>query len=383
MTSFNFQTLSRSRMTIIISLAAGIAVLFRSFSFVESRRETFYDAPSETSLSSPLHPKDMSSFAPNFRVITVTDNVFDTISCGGCTALHQLAEELRSHGMSVETISWDTMKKTRWDCNIQGDTVVIFSEGIEQSCKVPPRLTIRWILAPMGAVYQHSVTSAWSQNDWVYNYGKYAPGVAGGVPDENLLTVLRNPYRGDEFDIPQPHSSLRKGTCYTSRKQHLFHRESSITWLHTSDDTPLAETISESVKQFLVHEFFVSYDPYTFLTFIAAWEGCVPIVHPLGNLTKREWILSTAWGPYVRLSKRDVLMDGVAYGSSPDEIERARRTLPLMRKEFELVKEWGRGTVSSFIEDVLSHLSGKEPRGRRLVSDFYPPGWNPGKITAK
>ena len=369
---------------IFITFAAGIALLTRFFSFVESETlsDGFATSP-ETSRSPTLHLSNISSFVPNFRVITVTDNLLDTISCGGCTSLHQLAEELRSLGMNVETISWDTMKMTGWDCNVEGDTVVIFSEGIEQSCRVPPRLTIRWILAPMGAVYPHSVTRAWSQNDWVYNYGKYAPGAAAEVPDENLLTVLRNPYPGDDFDIPHPHASQRKGTCYTSRKQNLFHRKSSITLLHTSDDTPLAESVAESVKQFLTHEFFVSYDPYTFLTFIAAWEGCVPIVHPLGNLTKLEWILSTAWGPYVRHSKRLVLMDGVAYGSSADEIERARRTLPLMRKEFEMVKEWGKGTVSHFIEDVLRHLSGEEPRGRRLVSDFYPPGWNPGSITAK
>ena len=118
-----------------------------------------------------------------------------------------------------------------------------------------------------------------------------------------------------------------------------------------------------------------------YLSFAAAMLGCVPIVHPLGNMTKFEWILSTAWGPYIRESNRTVIMDGVAYGNLTTEVNRARENLPFMREEFFRVKIWGKGTVERFVRDVMKHIDGTEQyEGRKLVSEFYPKGWNPGSF---
>ena len=65
-----------------------------------------------------------------FRVVTATEFVHERLSCGGCTALHQFAEEIATLGYEVKTIPWKRMERTGWDCEVQHDnTVVIFSVG--------------------------------------------------------------------------------------------------------------------------------------------------------------------------------------------------------------------------------------------------------------
>ena len=317
----------------------------------------------------------------DFRVVAISARMEDSLSCGGCTALHLLVRELSMRGYHVETLVQYNQDVATIDCRVGNNTVVVFPEGFRASCDPLPKVQARWILAPMGAISSHTVTHAWPQTDWVYNYGLYAPGAKISVPDSNLLVVLRNPYAGDEFDQATYPKSVRSGKCYTIRKRDLFHKNNSITQMHDPKDALLPDSIKDSVHYFLTHEFFVSYDPYTYLTFAAAMLGCVSIVHPLGNLTKEQWMLSTAWGPYIRESGRETLLNGVAYGDSQDEINTARMHMHLVRQEFFNIKKWSEGTVDRF----LSHVA--EPNvnvdGKHTVSDFYPPGWNPGEFVAR
>lgn len=317
----------------------------------------------------------------DFRIVAISARIEESMGCGGCTVLHLLANELSSRSYYVKTLVHYNQDVTTIDCDIGDNTVVVFPEGFSASCKQLPRVQIRWILAPMGAIAPYSITHAWPQTDWVYNYGVYAPGAKIKVPDSNLLVVLRNPYPGDEYDLLKHPEHARSGRCYTIRKRDKFHDLGSIRPLHDPSDTLLADSLEGSVQDFLVHEYFVSYDPYTFLTFAAAMLGCVSIVHPLGNFTKEQWLLSTAWGPYIRESGRHYLMEGIAYGDSQEEIERAREHMHLVRKEFFRIKQWGSGTVDRF----LSHLAQPNgtAEGQHFVGDFYPPGWNPGKFTVK
>ena len=303
------------------------------------------------------------------------------MSCGGCTSLHLLAKELSSRGYYVKTLVHYDQGIPQIDCDVGNNTVVVFPEGFRASCKQLPRVQVRWILSPMGALASHSVTHAWPQTDWVYNYGVYAPGANMDVPDSNLLVVLRNPIPGDEFDPLRYPKQVRAGRCYTIRKRDTFHDPGSIKPLHEPTDTPLADAVGGAEQHFLAHEYFISYDPYTYLTFAAAMLGCISIVHPLGNLTKEQWFLSTAWGPYIRESGRQTLIKGIAYGDSQEEIKSARDHLHLVRQEFFQIKQWGSGTVDRFLGHLVE--PNVKAEGKLFVSDFYPPGWNPGKFTIK
>ena len=151
--------------------------------------------------------------------------------------------------------------------------------------------------------------------------------------------------------------------------------------MHDTDADELPEDIRGAVQYFLSHKVFVSYDPYTYLAYVASWLGCLPIIHPIAHLTKLEWILSTAFGPYIRETGRYDLMNSVAYGNSSEELDLARKSLLVSRQEFFKVKEWGRSTVQRFIDDVKVNVTRNgQYRGRLLVKDYYPTGWSAPRL---
>ena len=337
----------------------------------------------DTTASFQIPGRNSSSVYPYFKVITATDRVEEGLACGGCTILFELADELMRAGFNVETLSLGRLERTDWDCNLTNNyTVVIFPEGPANSCKISPRITVRWLLAPIGSISGPEVTTAWHQFDWVYSYGIYAPGAAISVPDSNLLMILRNPAPGDIFRIVAHPSVTRSDkTCYSFRKRHLFHSEKSLMTLHDAAASALPEDIDGAVQHFLSHKFFVSYDPYTYLNFIASWLGCIPIVHPLRNMTKMEWILSGSFGPYVRETGGEGLMNIVAYGNTSEQVRLAQESLETSREELFKVKEWGKLTVQRFVRDVFVNITGQgNYESRLLVKDYFPTGWTAPRL---
>jgi len=80
-------------------------------------------------------------------------------------------------GHQVKTLSWKEMKKTGLDCDVPNmRTPPLFSQKVLHSLAklARPRITVRRILAPMGANFPHQITESWPESDWIYNYGTYA-----------------------------------------------------------------------------------------------------------------------------------------------------------------------------------------------------------------
>ena len=193
------------------------------------------------------------------------------------------------------------------------------------------------------------------------------------VPDSNILMVTNLPAPGDNYDISEYRvPDVRKGTCYTVRKMHLFHK-GDVNVLHDAKDELLPEGLHEQQQTFLRNEYFVSYDPHTLLIYMASMLGNVPIVVPLMNMSKEEWFSGSSWGPYSRDTKRAGLMHAVAYGFFDSEVESARLHTHVVRSELFKVKHWGKSTVLRMIDDVKSEIDGSGAcSARRLVRDYFP-----------
>ena len=328
----------------------------------------FMLASSETeNITSQLH----------FVIVVASFHFSETQGCGGCTSLLQIREELLELGHEVDMHSMLVPKKCS---HVRvNESIVVYPEVVPWSCEGEPLLHVRWMLAPAGKNMPSSTTDSWSQSDWVYNYDTYAPGINVTVPDENILMVIRNPYEGDYFDELAQHKPrvLERDWCFTRRKMGIFHNADLVVDIHPQEAADLPSDVNSAAEMFRTTKYFVSYDPYTMLTYIAPWLGCVPIVYPMAGMTKLEWFESTSWGPYLRETNRTAIMDGVAYGNDDKEIERAQSNVHHMRSEFLAVKTWGTTTVKRFCNDLHAYIAGKphEIIGRRLVSHFYPPGW--------
>ena len=70
---------------------------------------------------------------------------------------------------------------------------------------------------------------------------------------------------------------------------------------------------STIVEFFNKYTYFVSYDPLTFLSIIAALCGCVSVVYPIDGISKKEWVKMTALNEYLEYNNLDYFY-GVAYG---------------------------------------------------------------------
>jgi hypothetical protein len=101
-------------------------------------------------------------------------------------------------------------------------------------------------------------------------------------------------------------------------------------------------------------------------------------MHPLENLTKRAWLMSSFFSGYLEhTGAQDIA--GVAYGW--DEADYALQTMHKVRNELFEVKAYAHDvTLPRFVRDVKRaaedrHLTHAGFEGAMKVSDFYPKGW--------
>eukprot|EP00928_Gymnodinium_smaydae_P017228 TRINITY_DN16588_c0_g1_i6.p1 TRINITY_DN16588_c0_g1~~TRINITY_DN16588_c0_g1_i6.p1 ORF type:complete len:552 (-),score=11.02 TRINITY_DN16588_c0_g1_i6:138-1742(-) len=284
--------------------------------------------------------------------------------CGGCKALATLETQLRLQGHSTSVRCCNDFKNTTEYFNI-----AILPETLSMSCRACDA-TVRWILAPVGVKTDGGVTEKWSQDDLVWNYGLVRWGAANPIPVSNLLQAQADPSDGDGFDIGEYPEYPRNGTIYMYRKAEYV--RTSIRPLHDSSAQP-----QNGTKSYLTHERFVCYDPYIFHTQIAAMLGCVSIVYPWWKMSKHEYWMTTLYAGYLDHFNLTV-MQGVAYGDSPEEIEFAKSTMHFVRGELTMVKEWGFNfSIPRFVRDVAAYVQGQRSgfESGKLVSYYYPPRW--------
>lgn len=263
---------------------------------------------------------------------------------------------------------------------------IIYPETFFYRCPEPdePSRTLvhaHWILSPMGAHNAEALDAgkmdpSWLPDDFVFNYGSFGPGLAAPIPTSNLLQVVLNPSEGDEFDLARYPRLTRRGTVFMTRKAATFHPR-GVTRMHPSNATELTSTatMEEHIQAFRTHRYFVCYDPYSFYAWIAAMLGCVTIIHPIANMTKREWLMTTMYAGFLEHSGA-ADMAGIAYGWG--EAPYAAATMSRTRQQLFELKEFAHNvTVGNFVRDMEDAAHGKRSgfASAMRVRDFYPRRW--------
>ena len=375
-----------------------------------------------------------------FLVATPGKDVNAVRGCGGCVVLHQLADTLSALGQRVrklplpcrhckkrptsegfeaqcDAIAGDILAETG-STNTATKFVVVYPEGLEYRCRQDPAqyVHVLWVLAPMGSLNKEGLRKGmlehhFAYDDLVFTYLTFNPGSAVPVTHANLLQVMVNPTPTDEFRASAYPPLPRSGTAFFMRKASKFH--STIKVMHKPGDTELRtdQNMAHYVEVFRTHEYVVCYDPYSFYAWIAAQLGCIPIIHPIVNTTKREWLLQSGYlggpsqrpravssigafglwrggGSCDRSSSRGYSLDagymeysgaqdayGIAYGW--DEVEYARRTIHLVREQLWAAKSFAHSvTVPRFIRDAQRAARGERDfEGAMWSHDLYPRGW--------
>lgn len=348
-----------------------LIVIHRTRTFIHCRRFALLSFLLSAVLTSEGWITQSNRVNHKFKfTIVVTEDDFTLVrTCGGCTVLLELRDELSRKGYEVNTHQLRKGNKCR---GVDRRTVVVYPEIVSWTCLGQPLLNVRWILAPVGINSPANISEGWSTGDWVYNYGSFASGTKIDVPDNNLLVVFNDWWSQKIQEMQETTAVPRAGWCYTERKARSFH-SGAVTFLHPFHAKRLPDSIAEITKTFSENEYFMSYDPFTMYSLIAPCFGCIPIIAALDGKDKASWFNLTAWAVYARETERYLLRDAVAYGSEPREVARARANMPLVQQELKRVQHWGKRTVTRFCDDVEAHIAGDIGRvmGRRYVSDFY------------
>jgi len=275
------------------------------------------------------------------------------IKCGGNTVQYELCKILENMGINVRIHAPDKIPNSIFmqyydnDFNLD-ETLVIYGETI-QGNPLNAKYVARWILAPIGICSSIETHKTWSKTDLVYYFNAEKKFEINqeliGTIYKTLTSIYINPL------IKNHKNPSRKGYCHTFRKSY-YHK--NIRYAHPPN---ASLEITRDHKQldyiniFNKKEFFICYDPLTFLSTIAAMCGCISVVIKVEGISNQsEWLQTTAMAQYAKENKIDKLY-GIAYGL--DEINWARNTIHLVEEQWIKIKEFCKEkTIKPFLEDL-------------------------------
>jgi predicted O-linked N-acetylglucosamine transferase (SPINDLY family) len=279
----------------------------------------------------------------NFVVVSPKFNA----TVGGVIALFNLARIIQDNNIPCKIFDlnrcnlpnkiFDTYAT---ESDVNSSTVVVYPEVIVGN-PLNASHVIRWILCEVGIHCPHDIYETWSKDDFVYHYCTYNPDK--DINDYNLLSPL--------LISPQFKNlgKQREGYCHIIRKAHKFHQ--SLEYIHPNDSLLLADDLSEETLIHILNtkEYLISYDPYSYISTIAALCGCVSILAPMKNVSKDQWFKTMSTSKILK-KHGEKKFKGIAYGL--EEIEYARDTLCDTRRQQEICMDYGNYSVKLLINDM-------------------------------
>ncbi len=156
----------------------------------------------------------------------------------------------------------------------------------------------------------------------------------------------------------------------------LTFNTSALKYIHPQDSLFLDDNLSQEILIDILNrkEYLICYDPYSFISFMAAMSGCIPIIVPIEGATKEEWLKSISLSVILKEYGEDELK-GIAYGF--EEVEYARQTLHEVRHQQEIHIKYGEESVRRFVNDMISLICDDTERSYRnahvlKVKDIFP-----------
>ena len=274
---------------------------------------------------------------------------------GGTVAQYNLARILDELGQNVRIYSHTGIliqnnifnKFYNNDFPIDENSVVIYCEGTPGN-PLNAKNVVRWMLSELGKNVPYDYVNTWGKNESVYYFNsetkfETSPGKMGNVY-KFLSSLYINPY------IKQTNFGERNDTCYTIRKAHWHSNGITIIHPNSSFEITREHDQQECIEFFNKCKYFISYDPLTFLSIMAALCGCISIVYPINGLNKQQWIQTTAAVEYLKYKGLDNLY-GIAYGQ--EDMQYAIDTIHLVKEQWDDILKFNKEkTIIPFINDI-------------------------------
>jgi predicted O-linked N-acetylglucosamine transferase (SPINDLY family)/GT2 family glycosyltransferase len=288
---------------------------------------------------------EVDSFKNDLNFIIMTPGF--TPTSGGIIALHNLAKTIKELKIPCKMIDFsknhlsnDIFDDYGTESDINDFTIVVYPEIIPGN-PLNAKNVVRWILCELGIHCAPDIYLTWSNDDFVYHYSTFDP--SKNANSYNLLSPLCISSKlRDE-------GKAREGYCHVIRKGNKFHQ--SLKYIHPKNSLLLSDELSQDVliHVFNTKKYFISYDPYSYISSMAALCGCISVVLPLENTNRKQWLESLSTSVILEHYGEKELK-GIAYGL--DEIEYAESTLLDVKRQQDIFVEYGKNSVKRFLNDM-------------------------------
>jgi hypothetical protein len=196
---------------------------------------------------------------------------------------------------------------------------------------------IRWILGELGMNCSSDIYKSWNKTDLVYHWEP--------INNPNYK-ILNCPYINNIFE--NKNYKDRNNTCYSIRKGYRIHK--NIIFNHNSDSICIDRmNLKQIVECFNKCKYFYCYDPYTFFISYSILCGCIPIVYPIENKTKEEYINNTII--------KNIKPYAIAYGNTYDEIKFAEINLNESANQIKNLNMLNLNNIHKFLEDIYNYYN--------------------------
>jgi len=291
--------------------------------------------------------------------IIICPHMHFDFSNGGIVVQYYLAKLLDELGFNVRIIVSDfnihrnsyrnnnnNIFNKFWinDFPIDDNVIVIYCEGTIGN-PLGAKNVVRWMLSELGKNVPVDWLHTWGKNELVYYFNSELR--FNKTPEKKgSIFKLLNPIYINPL-LKNINNNKRNGWCYTMRKS-CYHK--NLINLHPNDSYEITRqhTQDNCVEIFNKYEYFVSYDPLTFLSIMAPLCGCISIVHKVEGLTKYEWLSTLSVIDYMKYKCISDLY-GIAYGL--EEIEYAKTTIHLVEEQWKDIVQYN-NSVKLFIDDI-------------------------------
>jgi len=270
---------------------------------------------------------------------------------GGHTVQYELARLLSEAGLDVKVRAPNKIQNPIFNDYLYGDkinpenTIVIYAENIEHN-PINAKYIIRWILAPLGINSPIDKYKTWGQHDLVYYFNNEERFTSLNI---NNIYKLLNIFYISPIIKTINNTNSRNGWCFTTRKTQ-YHKQ--LTFVHPPNSFEITREHNQLdyCNYFNRYKYFISYDPVTFLSVIAALCGCISIVKKIDGLSKTEWLKNTPYSQYLQEMNITNLY-GIAYGK--EELEHAKNTIHLAQEQWKTIQIYmAKKNVNLFINEI-------------------------------
>ena len=293
----------------------------------------------------------------NNKLINKKDDIIKIIiytfelnmNSGGIVALYYLAKLINiiieRDNLNIKVMLYISDKSNNFIenifCNnfankfdVDENSIVIYPEIISGN-PLKAKYIVRWILGELGMNIYTDIYKTWEKQNMVYHWE---------FVNKNNYRYFSCPYINTIFKIENQNE--RNDTCFLIKKGNYIHK--NINFFHPDDSINIEYMSLEEInKCFNRCKYFYCYDPYTFYIIYSIICGCIPIIYPIDNITKDEYITNTII--------KNIKKYAISYNNNNEEIEYAKNIINESAKELIDIDKNNLENTELLLKDLLKY----------------------------